>query len=1150
MRNILLSAFILFSLLSGAQGQNDSIFLRSPDYAANSVLSKGDIYKLEIKETGIFRITYDYLKGLGLNPDNIDPSKIQLYNNGEGRLKQLVDDKYTDDLVEIPYHASGLDDGKFEKSDFILFFAGGPDKWSFNTIRKQWEFDKNIYSSVNYCFLRTGVEKGLRINYQNITESPVYVTDKTDVFAVFESDNINLLGSNIKTSGSGQEWYGDNISNNTERDFSDKFSSFIYDKTDGLNVRVIFAGRNRTSSKLYIKPDNKVNEINVNSVQVDDVEATYAQKIDNSQFLIPEIEKFKIKIQFTGESGWLDKIEVNGRKKADFNGSLLYLTDKNSPENKISAFNISNFTQDVLVWNIGDIANISGYQYVLNGSSAQLIYKNTGNTIFVAFDRNTAFPAPGKSEKILNQDLHSISDADMLIVYNKDFEIPASELANYRGERSKIKVYAIDQEKIFNEFSCGKKDPTAIRDFVRMLKIKNSQFGYLLLFGDGSYDQRGIVTGNDNFITVYETPGSLDPINSFPTDDYFGMISLGDGTSLSGDLDISVGRFPVRTLQQAENSVQKLIDYETNPEYYGDWINNFTFAADDEDEGYDSAHFFGAEKISSNLEQIYPTANINKIYIDAYSQEQNAGGQRYPEVNNEINANFFKGMFMFIYFGHGGPKGLAQERIMQIEDITSWNNKTKLPLLLTATCSFTGFDDPAVNTAGEETFLKDKGGVISLITTVRAVYSSSNDALVKSIFDAIFATETSRYLPVGEILRLAKNKLTSDTNNKRKFLLFGDPSMRLKFPEYKVLTTEINGKPAGNSVNVVDTLSAMENTIIKGMITDSSDKMISDFNGKINLTIYDKVQKLKTKANDHQNQENYIREFELQKNILFKGLAEVKNGEFELAFILPKDINYKFGNGKISYYAIDEELNQAAGYFTGFIIGGTANSIVSDNEGPEIELYMNDRGFASGGITNSEPVLLGFLEDESGINITGMSIGHDLTAELSNDDNKIILNDFYQSELNNYKKGSFKFPLSMLDPGKYTVSVEAWDIFNNKSERTLDFVVIDNSDQTLKHVLNFPNPFTSRTNFRFEHDLPDNNLDIVINIFSMSGKLVKTIERNAFATGFQVSDIEWDGTDDFGSKLANGVYVFKIKVFSKEYNIMRESKFEKLVIIR
>jgi hypothetical protein len=1150
MRNILLPALILLSIQLNAQRDNDSIFLRSPDYVANSVLSKGEIYRLEIKETGIFRITYDYLKGIGLNPDNIDPSKIQLYNNGEGRLKQIVDDNYTDDLIEIPYHASGLDDGKFDKDDFILFFAGGPDKWSFNTIKKQWEFDKNIYSNLNYCFIRSGVEKGKRMTYQNITESPAYITDKTDVFAVFESDNINLLGSNIKTSGSGQDWYGDNISNNADRDFSDKFSDFIYEKSDGLNVRVVFAGRSRNSSKLSIKPDNKVFEINVNSVQVDDVEATYAQRIDNSQFFTPENDKFRIKIQYSGESGWLDKIEVNGRKKADYNGNPLYLTDKNSPDNKIAAFTITNFSQNVLVWNIGDITNISGYQYTLNGNAAQLNYKNNSKTLFIAFSSDRPFPVPGKSEKIQNQDLHSLNDADMLIVYHKDFEKPASDLAKYREEANKIKVYAIDQVEIFNEFACGKKDPTAIRDFVRMLKIKNNSFGYLLLFGDGSYDQRGIVTNNDNFISVYETPGSLDPINSFPTDDYFGMISLGDGVNLSGDLDISVGRFPVRTLKQAENSVQKLIDYETNQEYYGDWINNFTFAADDEDEGYDSAHFFGAEKISSGLKEIYPTANINKIYLDAYNQEQNAGGQRYPDVNNEINTNFFKGMFMFIYFGHGGPKGLAQERILQTEDIISWNNKTKLPLLLTATCSFTGFDDPAINTAGEETFLKEKGGVISLITTVRAVYSSSNDALVKSIFDAIFANETSRYLPAGDILRLAKNKLTYDTNNKRKFLLFGDPYMRLKFPQYKVKTNEVNGKSAVNSGTIVDTLSAMESTIIKGEITDNADKFISDFNGKVYLTIYDKVQKLKTKANDHPNQENFKREFELQKNILFKGLAEVKNGKFELSFILPKDINYKYGNGKISYYAIDGDLKQAAGYFTNIIIGGTADNLISDNNGPEIELFMNDKGFASGGITNSEPVLLGFLEDESGINITGMSIGHDLSAELSNYDNKIILNDFYESELNNYKKGSFKFPLSKLDPGKYSVIVEAWDIFNNKSVRTLDFVVIDNTDQTLKHVLNFPNPFTTRTNFRFEHDLPDNNLDIVINIFSMSGKLVKTIERNAFTTGFQVADIEWDGADDFGTKLANGVYVFKVKVFSKEYNIMRESKFEKLVIIR
>ena len=1150
MRNLLLSALILFSFQLIAQRDNDSIYLRSPEYIDHSVLSQGEIFKLEIAQSGIFKINYDYLKSIGLNPDDIDPTKLQLYNNGEGRLKQIVDDNYIDDLVEIPYHASGLDDGKFDSNDFILFYAGGSDKWDYNPIKKQWEYDKNIYSSVNYVFLRSGVEKAKRISYLKNAENPDYISDKTDVFAVYESDNINLLGSNIRTSGSGQDWYGDNISNNSERDFSDKFSDFTYDKSEGLNVRVVFAGRNRNSAKLTIKPDNKIFEVIINYVNVDDVEATFAKKIDDSQFFIPENDKFQIKIQYAGESGWLDKIMVNGRKKAEYNGSLLYLTDKNAPLGKVSTFNISNINQNVLVWNVGDIEDIRGYEYTLNGSTAQLNYNNTGDPLFLVFGTDRSFPVPGKSVKITNQDLHSIIDAEMLIVYHKDFEKEAKDLAQYRESASEIRVYAVDQEEIFNEFSCGKTDPTAIRDFVRMLKIKNNSFGFLLLLGDGSYDQRGIVSDKDNFIPVYETPGSLDPINSYPTDDYFGMISLGDGISLGGDLDVAVGRFPVRTSQQAENAIRKLIDYETNSEYFGDWINNFTFAADDEDEGYDSAHFFGAEKISSNLKEMYPTANINKIYLDAYTQEQNAGGQRYPDVNAEINSNFFKGMFMFIYLGHGGPKGLAQERILQSEDIASWNNKTKLPLLLTATCSFTGFDDPAVNTAGEETFLKDKGGVISLITTVRAVYSSSNDALVKSIFDALFETETSKHLPIGNILRIAKNKLTSDTNNKRKFLLFGDPAMKLKFPRFKVKTTYINDKPADLGGGTIDTLSALENISIEGMITDKDDNLVSDFNGKINITIYDKIQILKTKANDHENQENYKREFELQKNILFKGLAEVENGVFELSFILPKDINYKYGSGKISYYAIDESLNQASGYFTGIIIGGTATNLISDNNGPDIDLYMNDKGFASGGITNSEPVLLGFLEDESGINITGMSVGHDLSAELSNDDNKFILNDFYQSELNDYKKGSFKFPLSKLDPGKYSVRVEAWDIFNNKSERVLDFVVIDNSDHYLKHVLNFPNPFTTRTNFRFEHDLPDNNLDIVINIFSMSGNLVKTIERNQYTTGFHVSDIEWDGTDDYGTKLANGVYVFKIKVFSTEYNIKRESKFEKLVIIR
>jgi len=437
--------------------------------------------------------------------------------------------------------------------------------------------------------------------------------------------------------------------------------------------------------------------------------------------------------------------------------------------------------------------------------------------------------------------------------------------------------------------------------------------------------------------------------------------------------------------------------------------------------------------------------------------------------------------------------------------------------------------------------------VIGLFSTVRAVYSSSNDSLMKSTFDEFFKNNKSKHLPIGKIIKLSKNTTTSGVVNKRKFLLFGDPSLSLKFPKYNVVTKSINQKPV-TGTDIVDTLSALEKITIEGFIADTTGAIISDYNGKINVTLFDKPSNRTTNNNDGQGSKL---KFKIQKDVLFKGVAKVDNGNFSITFILPKDINYQYGIGKISYYAINQDLKQAAGFFKGIVIGGTAKNTITDNEGPDIELYMNDRGFAYGGITNSSPVLLGFLSDESGINVSNSSIGHELSGEMDkNIDEKLILNDFYKSDVNSYQKGSFEYPLSELEPGKHTIKVQAWDIFNNKSEKTIEFLVVDKSKKDLSHVLNYPNPFTTQTNFRFEHDLADSELDVIINIFTLSGKVVKTIKYNTFSPGFEVSDIFWDGTDDYGSKLANGIYLYKIKVFSTEYNITKESKFEKLVILK
>jgi len=1134
----------LFTILTG-------FFTLNAQFKASSVLSDGEIYKIQTKQTGIYKITYSYLKNLGIDIDNTDVSKIKLYGTGGGKLKQLIDDEYIDDLIEIPIYISGDEDGKLNSDDYILFYGEGPDKWFFNNSTGLWQYEKNIYSNSNYYFIKISGKDGKRILDKSVQGVAQYVSGETDVYSAYEEDKLNLLGNYIKTEGSGQEWYGENISLGKEKDFSSYFNDFKYIKEKEVHFKVIFAGRDPGSKQFTAKLNNKVFYKTVSNVNITDPESTYARIITIDQDIISSNnDKIFIKLKYDGESGWIDKIELNARAQIKFDNKNIFLSDSKAPVNSIAGFKIDNINANVLVWDISNPGNISNFPLKINGNYGTFTYNTSESNKFILFSLQNNFLSLGEWEKVENQDLHSISNADMLIVYHKDFERAAQKLAEYRSEHNNFNVYAIELQKIFNEFSGGKYDPTAIRDFVRMLKSKNNKFMYLLLFGDGSFDARGITRSSDNFIPVYETRTSLSPINSFPSDDYFGLISYGEGENLSGKLDISIGRIPVRTSDQADMIVDRIIDYETNRDYYGSWKNNITLCADDVDEEWDITHIKGAESINFNLKNKYPSFNINKIYLDAYIQENNTGGQRYPDANKAINSSIFNGELMFVYVGHGGPKGLAQERVLQKDDINSWYNKTKLPLLITATCSFTGFDDPKVNTIGEVAFLKEKGGVIGLFSTVRAVYSSSNDALMRATFNAFFSPESNRFLPLGDIIRIAKNN-TSGIENKRKFLLFGDPALNLSFPRYGIKTTKINNKVITNDSVIIDTLNALEQVNIVGMIVDENNYLVSDFNGEIDVTLFDKPTKLKTFANDFEGKEDLRKEFYLQKNILFKGTARVENGKFSISFILPKDINYKYGRGKISYYAISDNLAQAAGFNNNISIGGTANNIISDNEGPQIQLYMNDTDFAYGGITDRNPVLLGFLEDKSGINITGIGIGHELSAEMDNNTgNKIVLNDFYESEMNNFRKGSFRYPLSKLETGKHLIKVEAWDILNNRSEKIIEFVVVDGNSEKLKHVLNYPNPFSSMTNFRFEHDLPDQELNIVVNIYSMSGKLIKSISTSEISTGYQISDISWDGTDDYGNRLANGIYIYKIKVFSPEYNISRESKFEKLVILR
>ncbi|HFC00045.1 MAG TPA: type IX secretion system sortase PorU, partial [Phaeodactylibacter sp.] len=708
----------------------------------------------------------------------------------------------------------------------------------------------------------------------------------------------------------------------------------------------------------------------------------------------------------------------------------------------------------------------------------------------------------------------------------------AEKLRDHRMSHSNINVTIVRLDQIYNEFASGAADVTAIRDFAKMLLDRSDQFKYLLLFGDGSFDYKNI-TGlnrsddgetNNNIIPPYETNRSLHTIYAFPSDDYFGLLSEGEGTpNLTGKLDIAIGRLPFKNEEEATDMVDKIIHYDTSPNTLGDWKNRIAFVGDDEDSG---KHSIDANGVSNLLKSEHKVYNHEKIFLDAYQQVSTSGGQRFPDAVSDINRNIFKGLLSINYLGHGGGSGWAQERILQRQQILNWDNFDKLPLMITATCSFTGYDDPNSVTAGELCMLNKKGGVIGLFTTVRAVFSNSNKELTEAVFRNMFDRGANgEIFTIGDISRIAKNEL-GDTENKRKFALIGDPSMRLALPKYNISTTKINGNVVDTSSQ--DTIQALQKVTIEGQIEDFDGNILTDFNGKIFPTIFDKSTTVRTLGQD---EGSLIFDFDLQKNVIFKGVASVTNGKFTFTFIVPKDINYSYGFGKISYYAHDGVSTDAAGYYDKITIGGTNPNAIADNQPPVVEVYMNSEEFVFGGITDENPVLLVQLSDDNGINVVGNSIGHDLTGVLNeNTQNTYILNDFYESALDDYTKGTVRYPLSNLKEGRHKIKVRAWDISNNSAEGYTEFIVANSAEAALKHVLNYPNPFMENTSFQFEHNLPNQVVDVQIRVFSVSGRLVKTIEEQLMTEGTRITGITWDGTDEYGDQLGRGVYLYKVKI--------------------
>lgn len=1125
MPRLLLSLTLLLMLWLGT-----SDLKAQRTYKPHSVLASGNWYKIAIDTSGIYAIDPSFLQSLGLNPASVDASAIRIFGNGGQMLPENAGAAVVDDLQEIAISVDDGGDGILNGTDKILFFAEGPVTSRYDTPAGRFVVTRNLFSRRSYYYLNVGTP-GKRVQTAGgVMGSVLTVTDFDDIF-YHELDTFNLLSS-------GRQWLGEEFSSSPGRALSLNIPlNAAPEMVSGTgSIYIQAAARSFGSPSTFsVSIQNQSHWLEVAPVAT----GPYDQFARTTEALIPlnlTAGATGMVINFSPGSGnaqgWLDKIIVQTRRKLQYPGRQLAFRDLRSVGiGRSASFQIETNVSGLQVWDVTDRFNTARMDSRLNGTTFSFDASSNEIREYIAFEPAHAFK-PIAIGRVANQDLHAEVISDYLLITHPLFKSEAERLASFHTSRG-LRTRVVTTEEIYNEFSSGIADPTAIRDFVKMqydraLGDSAKRPTYLLLFGDGSFDYLGRVNNNTNFVPVYETPNSLDPLSTYTSDDFFGF--LNDNEDINGSqlnlLDIGIGRIPAASQAEAKNFVDKIIAYH-QPASLGSWRNELSFVADDED---NNLHVEDAESIINGLNPFSRPFNFEKIYLDAFGQQSSSSGATYPQANLLINNRNFQGNLIWNYNGHGGYRRLAEEVVLDQSIINNFNNPNRLPLFITATCDVAPFDNPLISSIGENLILREKTGAIALMTTTRLVFAFSNRIMNQQYVQALLQRkQDGQYPTLGDAGRAAKNQVYQffgDVINNRKFMLLGDPAMRIAIPQHSVVTSSVNGNTAGSS----DTLKALSKYTIAGEVRDHNGQLIGDFNGTVYPSVFEKPHQERTLANDPGS---IPTNFSVQKNLIHRGSAKVIAGKFEFSFIVPKDINYQYGNGRISYYA-DNGNTDANGVNTSIVIGGTGQES-HDKEGPDIKAYLNDEKFVNGGIANEKPVLILKLSDSSGINILGNGIGHDLTAILDNDPSKqYVLNNFYQSELGQYQNGLVKFQLPAIEEGMHTLTIKAWDVANNSSEISLEFRILKDENLKLNNVLNYPNPFTTRTNFWFDHNRPGDQLDVQVQVFTVSGRLVKTIRSTIISMGNRSSEVQWDGKDDFGGKLGRGVYIYSLRVRSSD----------------
>lgn len=1119
MKRILCVLLFVFGLLTSAWAD-------SSRYASESVLNSGKWVKIQVAEDGIYKLTAADLKKMGFS--NLD--KVAVYGYGGWPLDEDFSTTYIDDVPEVAVWRS---------ADYLLFYGKGPRKWEYSSSDKSFIHTNNPYSNYGYYFVSEKETTGRTMEKAASAAGATLQVTTFDDYVLHEEELVSV-------NSSGRELYGESFTSTLSRDFTISVPGITNDEG---KATLSFISRGNGTITMNVDGNALIS----GSVSVPSDEYEVARELYRERaWMADKGETVKVNIGYstTGHKNvHLNYFRLQMKRQLKVYDNYTFFRSLSARGNA-SRFVIQGADASTLVFDVTDGVNPQQMETSLNGTELSFSIPASASLREFVVVKPSQIKAPVTVGEVANQNLHALPQQDMIIIAQPNFTTQAERLAEAHRTKDNLTVRVVTPESIYNEFSSGTPDATAYRRFMKMFYDRKTSEAdapkYLLLFGDGSFDNRKLTSAwksvdMSNMLLTYQTENSLSS-QSYVIDDYFGFLDDADNKkSLQNKkLCLGIGRFPIRTVEQATQMVDKVISYMENKNT-GSWKNNLCFMADDgsNTDGFMTEHMEFADQLAGYVESEHPEFLVNKLYYDAYKKDMTAG--TYPDVRSGLQKLLKDGLLLFNYTGHGGTTALSDEKVLTQTDINQFTY-THLPVWVTATCDFTRFDD--LNTsAGEDVFLNKSSGGIALFTTVRVAYSRPNFPINDNVIRNLFERNNGRRRTLGEVMQATKNTLSSVY--KLGFCLIGDPAVKMAYPEFGMKVTTVNGQSVdGNSIS----FKALEKITVEGEVLDVSGQLVTDFTGIVNPTVKDSKVTVTCLKNSNKDDSPAFT-FTDYPNTIFIGNDSVRNGKFSFTFTVPKDISYSNLQGKMNLYAVDTESgNEAQGNFDNFIVGGTSDTAETDTIGPEIRaLYLNDTTFVDGGQVNTTPYFVAELWDKSGVNITGSSVGHDMMLVI--DESPVLsynLNSYYELLPGEDGTGIVKFPIPALEPGKHTAEFWVWDILNNSTVRTFTFEVVEGLKPFLFDVIATPGIAREQVTFHLMHNRPESRMRVGIMVYDLAGRQLWKHEESGTSGLFENYTVSWDLTSG-GARMRPGVYIYRAAISTD--NSKDATKARKFIIL-